>query len=261
MIFVLLPAYNEGKGIEALLSAIHAMVRSSVEPIRVVVVNDGSTDDTGPKVRSFAQRLDLKLISFEKNRGVADVFTEGFRYVCAESVDPEQDVCVVLDADGTQDPQVLFDLLAKIRMGNDLVIASRFRKPGKMVGCPPVRYFYSVAVSWIMRAFVRVSNVRDYSMFFRAYRVSLLKKGFAEYGDALVSGQGFAAVAACLIKLGNITNRIAEVPLVLRYDLKQGKSGLQTLKTIRGYFEILGDCFRTQRYRRTMNSARQGAGR
>jgi dolichol-phosphate mannosyltransferase len=257
MIFVLLPAYNEGKGIAAVLSTLREMFRSFPESYRVVVVNDGSVDDTETKVRAFAQHLDLKLISFEKNRGVGEVFTAGFRYVCAESVNPENDVCVVLDADGTQDPRVLFDLLKKVRAGDDLVIASRFRKPGKMVGCPPLRYFYSVAVSWIMRVLVGLPNVRDYSMFFRAYRVSLLKRGFAEYGDALLVGKGFASVAVCLIKLGNLTNRISEVPLVLRYDLKQGKSGLKIMRTIRGYFELLWNSFRTDRFRGLMSSSRK----
>jgi dolichol-phosphate mannosyltransferase len=255
MIFVLLPAYNEGKGISALLSTLHEMFRSFPEPCRVIVVNDGSVDDTETKVRSFALHLNLKLISFEKNRGVEEVFTAGFRYACAESVDPANDVCVVLDADGTQDPRVLFDLLGKVRAGDDLVIASRFRKPGKMVGCPPLRYFYSVAVSWIMRIFVRLPNVRDYSMFFRAYRISLLNRGFAEYGDALLAGKGFASAAVCLIKLGNLTKRISEVPLVLRYDLKHGKSGMKIMKTIRGYFELLWDCFRTDRFRRLKSSS------
>ena len=68
-----------------------------------------------------------------------------------------------------------------------------------------------------------------------------------------VFGKKAAVTAAVggglLIKLGNVTERMSEVPLVLRYDLKGGRSGMRLTRTIRGYVELIGASVRTHRFR------------
>jgi len=250
VIFVLLPAYNEEQGIRQVLTRIKQIAEATKEPFRVIVVDDGSADKTSEYPRSFSDQLDLKLIVFPENRGVAEVFRIGFRYICDESADPANDICIVLDSDNTQDPRVMVDLIKKIREGDDLVIASRFKSPGRMVGCSLMRHLYSVGLSILMQLIVGLPGVKDYSMFYRAYRVSLLKKGFSRYEDRLVEGKGFSVMGGCLIKLSNLTNRISEVPLTLRYGKKRGASGINVLKTIRGYMELIRECVRTDRFRK-----------
>jgi hypothetical protein len=52
-----------------------------------------------------------------------------------------------------------------------------------------------------------------------------------------------------LIKLSNVTSRMAEVPLVLRYDLKGGASGIKLWQTMRGYVELILRSLETHRFR------------
>jgi len=252
MIYILLPSYNEEKGLAELLPVLERLIRQQPERFKVVVVDDGSRDQTSKVALSFSRRLDLKLIRFEKNRGVGEVFKEGFRFVCEDSREPEEDICVALDSDNTQDPKTMFELIEKVRDGEDLVIASRFEGGGHMVGCPWHRSLYSYGVSWLMRTVTRLARIKDYSIFYRAYRVSLLKEGFERYGGRLLAGRGFAVMAGLLLKLANLTTRISEVPFILRYDLKTGTSGNKIFKTLRGYVELIFDYLSQDRYRKDL---------
>ena len=84
------------------------------------------------------------------------------------------------------------------------MVASRFEGHGKMIGCPRLRGFLSICVSYLMRVWVRLPQVKDYSTFYKAYRVSVLKRGFQMYGDDLLSGEGFAVSCGQLARqIGN----------------------------------------------------------
>ncbi|MBW7907884.1 MAG: glycosyltransferase family 2 protein [Kiritimatiellae bacterium] len=251
MIYVLLPAYNEEKGLQEVLPVLERLREKLDAPLRVVVVNDGSRDRTAEVARSFQNRLDLHLIDFPKNQGVGEVFRQGFRFVVSDSQAPNDDICIVLDSDNTQDPALIPIMIEKIRGGSDLVIASRFEAGGKMIGCPWPRQLLSYGVGTLLKVFVGLRGVKDYSTFYRAHRVRILAEGFARYGDGLLAGKGFAVMGGMLIRLSNITDRMTEVPLVLRYDLKGGSSGIKLWKTIRGYIELIAESVRTRRFSRT----------
>jgi dolichol-phosphate mannosyltransferase len=248
-VFVILPAFNEEKGLPQVLKTIQQVKKKTSDSFRVVVVDDGSKDRTSDVARSFQAQMDLHLITFPKNQGVAEVFKQGFLYACETSMNPHQDVAVVLDSDNTQDPFVMLSMIEKIKSGEDIVIASRFKGEGKMIGCPFTRYLFSLGISWILQAIVRLPGIKDYSTFYRAYRVSILKDGFEQYGDTLLEGKGFSVAAGLLMKLGNITPRLTEVPLILRYDLKGGASGNKIMRTITGYLQLITQYLRTQGFK------------
>ena len=250
MIYILLPSYNEENGLQEVLPALIEMSAVYKEPMRVVVVDDGSKDRTSAVALSYKEKLDLKLIAFPQNRGVTEVFKEGFKFIMADCKNPELDICIVLDSDNTQDPRLIPEMVRRIEAGDDIVIASRFEGNGGMIGCPWVRQIFSYGVSWIMRILAGLPNVKDYSIFYRACRVSLIKAGFDRYGDRLIEGKGFASICSLLLKMGNITRRTSEIPLILRYDNKQGISGHKIFRTIRGYLELIWQYIISDRYRK-----------
>ena len=246
----MLPSYNEENGLREVLPILKKMAETSTEPYRVVVVDDGSKDRTSEVARSFESSLDLKLITFPQNRGVTEVFKTGFKFIIEDSKEPDNDICVVLDSDNTQDPKLIPDMVRRIEAGDDIVIASRFEGNGGMVGCPWMRQVFSYGVSWLMRTLVGLPNVKDYSIFYRACRVSLIKISFDRYGERLIEGKGFASICSLLLKMGNITRKTSEIPLILRYDNKQGISGNKILRTIRGYLELIWHYIISDRYRK-----------
>ncbi|MDD4899242.1 MAG: glycosyltransferase [Candidatus Omnitrophica bacterium] len=239
MLFILLPAFNEEEGLEKLLDRIDRIIKGFSIQCKIIIVNDGSMDRTLYVIDSYAKTLPIEIINFKNNHGITEVFRVGFKRVC--EIGKDNDICITMDSDNTQNPYVILDIIDKINNSSDVVIASRFQKGGKMVGAPLLRKLMSVGVAKILKQVVPIKGVSDYSTFYRGYRVKVLKQAFSHYGDNLIEGQGFSSMANLLIKLRKITQRFAEVPFILRYDLKEGGSGIRVIKTIKGYLKIISE--------------------
>lgn len=236
MLFILLPAYNEEKGIGKLLDDISIITSGLSLDYKVIVVNDGSLDRTVDVVKSRMPKMPIELIDFKVNQGITHVFRAGFKEVC--KIGADNDICITMDSDNTQDPNVIKNIIEKISQSYDVIIASRFQKGGKVIGAPLARKIMSLIVAFMLRLLIPIQGVRDYSAFYRGYKVGILKKGFAMYGEKLIDGEGFSAIASMLIKLRRVASKFGEVPLVLRYDLKESRSSIKFMRTIRGYLII-----------------------
>ena len=81
-------------------------------------------------------------------------------------------------------------------------------------------------------------GARDYTCGFRLYRAAMLRRAADAWGDRLVEEAGFTCMAEVLLKLGRGGARVAEVPLILRYDLKEGASKMKVMRTIARYFVL-----------------------
>lgn len=236
-IFILLPAYNEEEGLEKILARIKRALRYLDLDSEIVIINDGSKDRTELIAKIFEKlEPNITSFSFKSNKGITEVFRKGFKYIY-QKLDFD-DIVISLDSDNTQSPYAIVDMVDRIKQGNDLVIASRFVKNAKVEGVPKYRLLLSNGVAFIMQLFFPYPGVKDYSTFFRAYKGSLIlnavenENGF----DEIIEGHGFSSMAGFLMYLIYRCNPIvSEVPINLRYDLKEGGSGLKIFKTIRGY--------------------------
>jgi len=244
MVFILLPAYNEEEGIEKLLERLIRVTETFLPEYKIIIVNDGSADHTLQVIECFQNKLNIEILSFPQNRGIVNVFQHGFEKVC--SMGEDDDICITMDSDNTQNPFVILDILEKMNSTFDIVIASRFAAGGKMVGAPWVRMVLSYGVARLMRRIANIPGVQDYSTFYRGIRVGLIKKGLAHYGDELISGHGFSGMARLLVKLARFSPKIAEVPFILRYDLKEGGSGMNIFKSILGYLILIRQILRRE---------------
>lgn len=112
---VLIPAYNEAARIGALIESI----RHVVPEMSVLVVNDGSKDDTS----SVASTSGAIVITHPFNMGYGVAIQTGYKYALAHGYD----YLVQLDADGQHDPSSIPALLAPVVAGEaDVAIGSRF---------------------------------------------------------------------------------------------------------------------------------------
>lgn len=243
MLTVLLPAYNEEKSLPLLLDRIAAFSASySAEPCQVIVVNDGSSDATADIASAHATRMPLTLINHDGNKGLGAAMRTGLS--AAARVVTEDDAVVTMDADNTHDPALIGALRTELGRGYDLVIASRYQKGGAEIGLSLPRHIFSKGASTLLRLFFPIAGARDYTCGYRIYSGALLRRAAATYGDALVEEQGFTCMAEILIKLARIGARVSEVPLVLRYDLKEGASKMNVQRTIRRYFVLIAHNWR-----------------
>jgi hyaluronan synthase len=105
---VVVPAYNEGPGVERTLNSILA---SNYPPdrLRVIAVDDGSTDDTGPALDRARTRLGARLtvIHLPRNRGKRAALYEGFTRATS-------DVLATVDSDSIVEPDTLRHLVAPL---------------------------------------------------------------------------------------------------------------------------------------------------
>lgn len=235
MIYILLPAFNESSGIETILHNISHQLEGL--QYLLVVVNDGSTDDTLNILKKFQAKPNLKIINHEKNLGLGTAMKTGITYI--SSVIHSDDILITMDADNTHPVELFPKLVKKIKDGSDVVIASRYAAGGCEVGLTNFRKILSGGASALLKLFFPIQNVNDYTSGYRAYSGKIIKKSNEFYGENLVSESGFTCMAEILIKLSHIDTTITEEGLILRYDLKRGKSKIKILRTILGYFRLI----------------------
>jgi dolichol-phosphate mannosyltransferase len=236
-ITVMLPAYDEEKDLPRLLDRI-AEALGALDDWRVLVVDDGSTDATARIALDAAARMPVTLIRHPRNLGLGAAIRTGLRAAC-----DRDGVVVTLDADNSQDPLLIPRMVATIDAGYDVVVASRFLPGSAEVGVPPHRRLLSHVSSGAIRVLVRYPGVRDYTCGFRAYRAATLRRLVNAYGDGFLRENGFACMLELLLNLRRIDARVAEVPLVLRYDLKAGPSKMRVLRTMVRYAVTLSRGF------------------
>ena len=78
----------------------------------------------------------------------------------------------------------------------------------------------------------------------------MLKELCRLHGDRLIEAAAFSVMTELLLKARALRPRIAEVPLVLRYDLKGGASKMRLGRTLRDYARLLGRELRPHRLTR-----------
>lgn len=238
MFYILLPAYNEERDIRQLLQRIQDAMRSFNYPnYTVFVVNDGSTDDTLRAVLECQQCMPIELLDHGVNKGLGQAMLTGL--VRAREAMADDDILITMDADNTHDPCLIHQMVTRISAGADLVIASRYEQGGEEVGLSKARSLLSRGASHLLKIFFPIPGAKDFTCGYRAYRGSLVKRAFQVYGGHLVEERGFTCMAEILIKMGALRARVAEVPLVLRYDLKSGQSKMKVVRTILRYFVLI----------------------
>lgn len=225
----MLPAYNEEKDLPGLLVRIREALESWAD-YRVIIVDDGSQDRTAKIVREAASHMPVTLIQHPVNMGLGAAIRTGLK--AASKYDG---VIVTLDADNSQDPALIRAMVERIGQGYAVVIASRFQPGSQEVGVPLYRLLLSHASSAGIRLIVRYPGARDYTCGFRAYRVDVIRELIFRYGDNFLRENGFACMLELLLNVRRLSAPVAEVPLVLRYDLKEGASKMRVFRTMRRY--------------------------
>lgn len=107
---IVLPARNEAQG----LSGVLPRLREACPEAEIIVVNDGSTDDTA----EFAERAGAKVVTHPYSKGNGAAIKSGARAASG-------DVIVFMDADGQHDPADIPRLLARLDEGYDMVVGAR----------------------------------------------------------------------------------------------------------------------------------------
>ena len=112
------PMFNEGKNAGALLRLLHDQLAALAPRFEIVVVNDGSRDDTRERVLEVAEACAVHYVELSRNFGKENALSAGLDAA-------RGDVVVILDGDGQHPPALIPEMLARWRAGADMVYAVR----------------------------------------------------------------------------------------------------------------------------------------
>lgn len=166
MLSVVLPAKNESAAIGPTIAGI----REQYPNAEVIVVNDGSSDDTA----RVAEQAGARVVSHPYSKGNGAAIKTGARAASG-------DVIVFMDADGQHDPADIPRLLQKLQEGHDMVVGARQRGSQASMGRGLANGFYNRLASYMTG-----HKVEDLTSGFRAVRADkfreflyLLPNGFS----------------------------------------------------------------------------------
>ena len=217
-LIVIIPAYNEGKRIAAVVAG----VRAAVSDAHVVVINDCSRDETA----IAAAQAGAVVVSHPFNMGYGAAIQTGYKY----ARDKGFDYLVQLDADGQHDPAGIAALLAPVVAGEaDITIGSRFLGNSYR---PPLSRRLGMALFRRIVFLVTGSAITDTTSGYQAFNSEVIRF-FAtdifpvDYPDADM-----------LIMLHRAGFRISEVP-VRMFENSEGTSMHSGLKPLYYMFKML----------------------
>lgn len=218
MNIILIPAFNEEQRIAAVIKGI----KTAVPDADILVVNDGSRDDTA----AAASRAGAIVVSHPFNMGYGAAIQTGYKYARNKGYD----FLVQLDADGQHDPTCIPALLAPVIEGAaDIAIGSRFLGNSYR---PPFARRVGMALFRQIVSMVTGTFITDTTSGFQAFNRDVIRF-FAtdifpvDYPDADM-----------LIMLHRAGFRIVEIP-VRMFENSEGKSMHSGFKPLYYMFKML----------------------
>ena len=232
--YIVLPCYNEARNLESLIKSIDESLGKQI-PYEIVAVNDGSIDDTRKVLIQLSSKYPIKVVDHFQNLGLAEALKTGFKAVIEEIED--DDYVVFMDSDNTHNPRYI-PLMINAARKFDLVIGSRYVKNGRQINVPYIRIFMSKAINYLIKLLLK-AEVKDFTSGYRCFRASTIKNLYETFGDDLIVSQGFEASFEVLLKALTCNFKVGEIPIVLDYGLKNGKSKMRLIPTILNYMRFL----------------------
>ncbi len=199
---IILPARNESASLSLLLPEI----RKHCSDAEIIVINDGSTDDT----ESVCSQTDVRCITHQNSLGNGAAIKTGARNATGN-------VLVFMDADGQHLPELIPQLIEKLNEGYDMVIGARNRD--SHAGMP--RYVANLIYNRIA-SYMSGHEVLDLTSGFRAVKAEPFKKFL------YLLPNGFSYPTTITMALFRSGYQIAYLPITCKQ--RQGKSHIRLVQ-------------------------------
>jgi dolichyl-phosphate beta-glucosyltransferase len=205
---VVIPAYNEEERLRRFVPGIVGFLQAKGQPFEIIVVNDGSKDDTVPVARELSKTFPMvRLIDLNPNRGKGGAVKAGM-------LDAKGDHVLFTDADQSTPITEVDKLLETMeRGGYDMAIGSR-SMPGARVEQPQI--WYRALAGKLFGIGTRcfcISGIRDTQCGFKAMKHNVAQKVFPQ-----VTSNSAIFDIEMLVVATREGYRIAEIPVKWVHD-------------------------------------------
>ncbi len=190
---IVIPAYNEAKTIGKIVTACKSYGT-------VIVVDDGSTDDTS----LIAKENGAITLTQPVNMGVGFTTTTGNDYAINKL---KCDIVINIDADGQHSPDIIPKLLEKIKEGNDFVFGSRMKNNEEMPFIKKIGNDFITSLNNL----IFETKISDTQTGLRAFTRSAYKK-------LNLQADGYSICSEFVCEVGRNKFKYSEVAIKASYD-------------------------------------------
>ncbi|MBC7333328.1 MAG: glycosyltransferase family 2 protein [Actinobacteria bacterium] len=216
-ISIIIPIYNEEESIDLLYSQLDQTLSKLGLSYEVILIDDGSTDNTYTKLVEIHKRnSNYKIIKLRRNFGQTAAISAGFDY-------SRGNIIITLDADLQNDPGDIPKLIEKMKEGYDIVSGWRKNRKDKFL----TRRIPSILANKIISRITGV-HLHDFGCTLKAYSKDIVKN-ISLYGEM---HRYIPAIAS------SVGAKITEIE-VRHNERKFGKSKYGISRTIRVILDII----------------------
>jgi len=214
---IVIPAYNESQRLGPTLDRVLAFVRQRLQKAEIVVVNDGSTDQTADIVRNCAEQSGgiIRLLENPENRGKGYSVRNGV-------LNSAGDIVLFTDADLSAPIEEAVELIQALHCGADIAIGSRWARSELQTRRQSLgRQALGRVFNGLLRVLLRL-NFKDTQCGFKAFRREAAR---ALFPLQRIEGWGFDAEILFLAEKSGF--KVAEVPVAWGHDARTRIKPLQ----------------------------------
>jgi glycosyltransferase involved in cell wall biosynthesis len=218
---VVVPLYNEAANVTQLYVRVTQVMEDLAKPYEIVLVDDGSKDDTPLALRAIsASDSRVRIVTLRRNFGQTPALKAGFDAARGE-------IIISMDGDLQHDPEEIPAFIAKLEEGYDIVSGWRAQRRDGWLS----RRLPSRIANWMMGKLSGVA-LHDFGTTFKAYRRETLKS-IQLYGELHRFIPALAAWYGA---------RITEIP-INNPPRQNGKSNYGISRTLRVFLDLLSTKF------------------
>jgi glycosyltransferase involved in cell wall biosynthesis len=224
VLYICIPAFDEAPTVGVLLWRIRKVFQEYAREYEVIIYDDASTDATREVLASYEKAMPLAVIGGATRVGYARAVDALLREASSRTKYPRRDAVVLMQADFTDQPEGLPELVKRFEGGADVVVAGRVLPDATP---EPVRKLHRLAGwlprLWPIRGAVTVPGVRDPFGSFRLMRITVVRDLLRTTGDspATVSEDTWQANLELLRAAVPHARRVESLDLPVRFDVRQ----------------------------------------
>lgn len=229
MLYICIPSHNEAPTIGVLLWRIRKVFQDYSREYEIIVYDDASDDETTAVLVPYHKVLPLTVIRGERHVGYAGALDALFRAATQRTRYPRRDAVVVMQADFTDQPEHLPELVKRFEGGADVVVAE---SASGNSAPEPVRRLATWARRasqlWLVRAQLTVPGIADPFGTFRLFRITVVRDMVRAAGEARVAdGPVRVANLDVLRRATALARRVEAVTVEPRYDIRPRSTRVQ----------------------------------